>query len=50
MREMKLSKVENGCGGAIVCNNSYLEIYYYSNFTHNIAGCHGGAIDDVTCL
>ena len=49
VREMKLSQVENGSGGAIVCHESYLEIYYYSNFTGNIAGRHGGAMMLNTC-
>ena len=45
MREIKLTNsTSNGSGGAIVCNNSYLEILYYSNFTHNIAGLDGGAM------
>jgi predicted outer membrane repeat protein len=46
MREIKL---DNGSGGAIVCNNSYLEVYFYSNFTDNIAEWHGGAMILNTC-
>jgi hypothetical protein len=49
MREIKLSPLNNGSGGAIICNNSYLEIYYYSNFTDNIAGRYGGAMMLNTC-
>ena len=51
MREIKLTNsTSNGSGGAIVCNNSYLDIHYYSNFTHNIAGQHGGAMALYTCV
>ena len=51
MREIKLTNsTSNGSGGAIVCNNSYLEIYYYSNFTHNIAEWHGGVMMLHTCV
>ena len=50
VRDIKLSKLENGSGGAIVCHISYLEIYYYSNFTGNIAGRHGGAMVLHTCV
>ena len=46
-RKIKLSS--NGSGGAIVCNNSYLEIYHYSNFTGNIAAQQGGAMMLNTC-
>jgi predicted outer membrane repeat protein len=49
MREIKLSLLNNGSGGAIVGNNSYLEIYYYSNFTQNNAEWHGGAVMLNTC-
>ncbi len=49
MREIKLNLFDNGSGGAIICNNSYLEVYFYSNFTHNIAGLHGGAMMLNTC-
>ena len=50
IRAIKLTNsVSNGSGGAIVCNNSYLEIYYYSNFTGNIAEWHGGAMMLNTC-
>ena len=45
IREIKLTNsISNGSGGAIVCNNSYLEIYYFSNFTGNIAERRGGAM------
>ena len=46
-RKIKLSS--NGSGGTIVCNNSYLEIYHYSNFTGNIAAQQGGAMMLNTC-
>ena len=51
MREIKLNLLlqYNGIGGAIVCNNSYVEIYYYSNFTDNIAEQFGGAMALNTC-
>ena len=54
MRKIKLTDSSlldsySDSGGAIVCNNSYLEIYYYSNFTDNIAGWHGGAMMLNTC-
>ena len=45
MREIKLTNsTSNGSGGAIVCYNSYLEIYYYFKFTGNIAERYGGAM------
>ena len=31
-------------GAAIICDNSYLEIYYYSNFTNNVDTMFGGAM------
>ena len=52
MREIKLTNSYYGSyhsGGAIVCNNSYLEIYHYSNFTGNIAEQHSGAMMLNTC-
>ena len=52
MREIKLTNSYYGnyhSGGAIVCNNSDLEIYHYSNFTDNIAGLNGGAMMLNTC-
>ena len=49
-RELQPSLLESGCGGAIVCDNSYLEINYHSNFTYNIAGLHGGAMVLSTCV
>ena len=54
MREIKLTdnlfNSYSNSGGAMVCNNSYLNIHYYSNFTHNIAGWHGGAMALDTCV
>ena len=53
MREIKLTNSyyhgNYRSGGAIVCNNSDLEIYYYSDFTGNIAGLNGGAIMSHIC-
>ena len=50
IREIKITNsTSNGSGDAIVCNNSYLEIYYYSNFTGNIAERHSGAMMLNTC-
>ena len=51
MREINFNLLlqYNGSGGVIICNNSYVETYYYSNFTHNIAGQYGGAMALNTC-
>ena len=40
---------DSDCGGAIVCHNLYLKIYYYSNFTNNVAGRYSGMIMLNTC-
>ena len=36
-------------GAAIICDNSYLEIYYYSNFTNNVGTMFGGAMALNSC-
>ena len=53
---MKEIEITSGCygsyhsSGAIVCNNSYLDIHYSSNFTHNnISGRRSGAMMLYTC-
>ena len=52
MKEIEITSGRYGSyrsGGAIVCNNSYLDIHYSSSFTHNIAGRRGGAMMLYTC-